>query len=572
MKKSTSARRNKSLKIFLLKAAIPSSLMNKSKPGDDRVDTSKECTDKEAGGTESAKQETSCPQFIVLQASKCEDIVLPGNETHGSYKSLRKFRRAVLVIQVIRNLIKMYRKKLAFKIESQNADTSAANRDYAASKAELLSFAQLQYTGSSTETENLLFDCAYFKAKVETTISSEARVILSGPPENRTSEGIKLAMLSLKSTVSTFSEYPVHIQEKLAQLGWYECFGPGRVIIRQGHVPQNFYLILSGTAVVTKVALNQQTGELYARTVAFLKKGKYFGDVAILTGARRNATVVCHDTVSLLALSRQDFLNIFLSRESTEGPDFIDFLHKTELLSGWPIEKLPYNNPRICAQTFFRPGTVITKDSKSSSKIYVIKTGRLRVLKAVTPLKPRLSLKSFRYSRLYYEPASNEGYSNEALTKQREPGSQKVQLFSDTFIEEEYLLPVLQREKKTPEQQSTASCTQKALTSDMEDSTEMKERADATKKFIHIQTLRAGDIFGLVYVVFEDALSMTLVSDGAECIVVSKEFFKKHMNEDYRQKLCTSVQPYPSKEMLQRKMQDYINWKAYKSLLINGPH
>lgn len=60
--------------------------MNKSKPGDDRVDTSKECTDKEAGGTESAKQETSCPQFIVLQASKCEDIVLPGNETHGSYK------------------------------------------------------------------------------------------------------------------------------------------------------------------------------------------------------------------------------------------------------------------------------------------------------------------------------------------------------------------------------------------------------------------------------------------------------------------------------------------------------
>lgn len=34
---------------------------------------------------------------------------------------------------------------------------------------------------------------------------------------------------------------------------------------------------------------------------------------------------------------------------------------------------------------------------------------------------------------------------------------------------------------------------------------------------------------------------MTLVSDGAECIVVSKEFFKKHMNEDYRQKLCTTV-------------------------------
>nr|XP_048721172.1 uncharacterized protein LOC125643090 [Caretta caretta] len=178
-------------------------------------------------------------------------------------------------------------------------------RDYAESRAELLSFSQLQFTGSRTETENLLFDCSYFKAKVETTISHEAQAILSEPPENRTSEGIKLAMLSLQATVSTFSEYPVHIQEKLAQMGWYECFGPGRVVIRQGHIPQNFYLILSGTAVVTKVAVNKQTGELYAKTAAFLKKGKYFGDVAILTGARRNATVVCHDTVSLLAVSRQ---------------------------------------------------------------------------------------------------------------------------------------------------------------------------------------------------------------------------------------------------------------------------
>lgn len=54
-------------------------------------------------------------------------------------------------------------------------------------------------------------------------------------------------------------------------------FGPGRVIIRQGHVAQNFYLILSGTAVVTKVSHSKKTGELFSKTVALLKKGKYFG-------------------------------------------------------------------------------------------------------------------------------------------------------------------------------------------------------------------------------------------------------------------------------------------------------
>ncbi|XP_053871647.1 uncharacterized protein LOC128830041 [Malaclemys terrapin pileata] len=527
-------------------------LMNKTESGNDRADTDKECNGNNSERTESTKQEMFLPQFPVLQASECEHVRLPGNQMNGSYQCLRKFRRAVLVIQVIRNLIKMY-------------------RDYAESRAELLSFSRLQFTGSRTETENLLFDCSYFKAKVETTISHEAQAILSGPPENRTSEGIKLAMLSLQATVSTFSEYPVHIQEKLAQMGWYECFGPGRVVIRQGHIPQNFYLILSGTAVVTKVAVNKQTGELYANTVAFLKKGKYFGDVAILTGARRNATVICHDTVSLLAVSRQEFLNIFLNRESGEGPDFMNFLRKIELLSGWPVEKLPYNNPRICAFTFFRPGTVITKDSKASSKIYVIKTGRLRVLKAMTSSKPRLSLKSFRQSQLYCEPINDEGYLYEALTK-REPESQKVP-FSETFNKEECLLPVLQKEKRTAEHQQPASrYTQKAVITDTEESTRIKEGEEAAHKYIHIQTLQTGDIFGLVYAVFEDTLSMTLVSDGAECIVISKEFFKRHMDEDYLHKLCTVVQPYPSKEMLEKKMQDYMNWKAYKSLLIHGPH
>ncbi|KAJ1119831.1 hypothetical protein NDU88_008016 [Pleurodeles waltl] len=147
-------------------------------------------------------------------------------------------------------------------------------RDYAASRAKLLSFAEF---GASTETDTLLFDLSSFKAKKQSVISTEAQLILSSPPRSRTSEGVKLAMLSLRATVDAFARYPVLIQQELAKVGWYECFGPGRVIIRQGHVPQNFYLILSGTAVVTKVTLNKQTGELFPKTVAFLKKGTYFG-------------------------------------------------------------------------------------------------------------------------------------------------------------------------------------------------------------------------------------------------------------------------------------------------------
>ncbi|KAM4796133.1 cyclic nucleotide-binding domain-containing protein 2-like [Rhinophrynus dorsalis] len=447
---------------------------------------------------------------------------------------LHKFRTAVLVVQVIRSLIKMY-------------------RDYAASRVELISFTE--YAGFETETDNLLFDRSLFKAKKEMSVSSEAQSVLSSSPDKRTSDGTKLAMLSLRATVDSFARYPMHIQEKIAQVGWYERFGPGRVIIRQGHVPQNFYLILSGTAVVTKVSRCKKTGEHISKTVAFLKKGKYFGDVAILTNAKRNATVVCHDTVSLLAITRQDFLNIFQNSENQEGPDYIRLLHSIDLLRGWPIHKLPYNNSRICSHTFYRPGTVITKDSKASSKIYVIKTGSVRVLKSMTTLKPLSSLKSYK---LNGKTKNNERKQLRTLTEKGEHED------SHDLTEEEKHLRDLPR--------NTAHYRRTWVPREQPVFPKITEEEESSHIFIHIQTLRAGDIFGLVYTVFEDTLGMALVSDGAECIAISKEFFKKHIDEEYLLKLCRHIQPYPSKEMLQQKMQDYIKWKAYKSHLISKNH
>lgn len=44
-----------------------------------------------------------------------------------------------------------------------------------------------------------------------------------------------------------------------------------------------------------------------------------------------------------------------------------------------------------------------------------------------------------------------------------------------------------------------------------------------------------------MYAIYEDTLGMALVSDGAECIVISKEFFKKQMDDAYLHKLSRHV-------------------------------
>jgi hypothetical protein len=64
------------------------------------------------------------------------------------------------------------------------------------------------------------------------------------------------------------------------------------------------------------------------------------------------------------------------------------------------------------------------------------------------------------------------------------------------------------------------------------------------KIYIEVQHLYPKDVFGLVHLVFggiEGSTSVTLISEGAECILINKAFFLKHLNDEVRKKLRESV-------------------------------
>ena len=71
-------------------------------------------------------------------------------------------------------------------------------------------------------------------------------------------------------------------------------------------------------------------------------------------GAKRSATVTCQDDVELLAVGREDFIDIFMHVEKDCEPEHIQYLRTIEALQEWPIETLPYDDPKICLFTFFR--------------------------------------------------------------------------------------------------------------------------------------------------------------------------------------------------------------------------
>lgn len=87
----------------------------------------------------------------------------------------------------------------------------------------------------------------------------------------------------------------------------FERFQPlsckaGDVIIQQGEAADNYYLIRTGRAQVSRVVPGGPT-----LVLAELGPGDGFGEEALLTGELRNATVTMLSDGSLMRLSKQDF-------------------------------------------------------------------------------------------------------------------------------------------------------------------------------------------------------------------------------------------------------------------------
>jgi CRP/FNR family cyclic AMP-dependent transcriptional regulator len=71
----------------------------------------------------------------------------------------------------------------------------------------------------------------------------------------------------------------------------------GAVLVEEGSVGEDFFLVGTGEAEVARGG----------RTLATLGPGQYFGELALLDDAPRNATVTATSPMSLIRLRRREF-------------------------------------------------------------------------------------------------------------------------------------------------------------------------------------------------------------------------------------------------------------------------
>jgi small-conductance mechanosensitive channel/CRP-like cAMP-binding protein len=136
-------------------------------------------------------------------------------------------------------------------------------------------------------------------------VQYERSVTEAGPGEKMAEEERLLAGVDL------FSTLPPDLRHQIAAASPMVVYGSGETVVRQGEGGQSMFVILSGTVSVQL--------EPSRKEVARIEPGGYFGEMSLLTGDPRTATVLAVGDVTVVEIAADLF-----RRLASEHPEAIE--------------------------------------------------------------------------------------------------------------------------------------------------------------------------------------------------------------------------------------------------------
>jgi CRP-like cAMP-binding protein len=109
--------------------------------------------------------------------------------------------------------------------------------------------------------------------------------------------------------VPLFAGLPPRHLKRVGDLTEEVRFMEGATVVRQGDAGDTFYVILEGEAKVAGPS---------GRVVNRLRPGEFFGEISLLDGGPRTASVAAETPLRMLALSRSSLLRL-VQREPAVG-------------------------------------------------------------------------------------------------------------------------------------------------------------------------------------------------------------------------------------------------------------
>jgi len=109
--------------------------------------------------------------------------------------------------------------------------------------------------------------------------------------------------------VDLFATLTEEERRMVAERLQYAPFARGDVITRQGNISHWFYILISGEAEVSV-----EGDDKSRRSLGILRAGRFFGEMGVMTGAPRNASVAAQTDVECYRLDNITFHELLLSR------------------------------------------------------------------------------------------------------------------------------------------------------------------------------------------------------------------------------------------------------------------
>jgi len=116
------------------------------------------------------------------------------------------------------------------------------------------------------------------------------------------------------SGVELFQSLSAEELERLANAVSVQLYARGESLCRQGEPGDTFYIIREGRVAISVKGPDGQTV-----TVAHLAGGAFFGELSLLTGEPRSATVTADTDVEVLRVSKQDFASLLQTDADLPG-------------------------------------------------------------------------------------------------------------------------------------------------------------------------------------------------------------------------------------------------------------
>eukprot|EP01102_Stenamoeba_stenopodia_P020656 TRINITY_DN813_c0_g1_i1.p1 TRINITY_DN813_c0_g1~~TRINITY_DN813_c0_g1_i1.p1 ORF type:complete len:460 (-),score=93.64 TRINITY_DN813_c0_g1_i1:280-1659(-) len=236
-------------------------------------------------------------------------------------------------------------------------------------------------------------------------ISSESSTepILQQPAEKVVIPKSEAAIQRIRKTIAGNILFAHLLPDQLQAVvdAMFEVSAPeGQRIINQGEEGDNFYVIDCGI-----VDIYVRNSEGVENLVLTLSEGGYFGELALMYGCPRAASVVARTSVALWALDRVTFRNILLDTTARKRRFYEEFLVNIPILA--PLQKYEiFKVADELVQREYNDGENIIQQGEAANGFFLLEEGEATVFKnPATPDEQVVELKRLKRGDYFGELA-----------------------------------------------------------------------------------------------------------------------------------------------------------------------